>query len=117
MSAVTIGANIFFNGTAGSSASTLRIDAGYTADQIFRVGNQAMEIVITNKNGTFANGIRVAFDDANGLTSGQYLVIPGGVAPATIHLNVKHALYVQRDGDSDADYSIAVARKNSNISF
>ena len=116
MSAVTIGANTYFNGTAGSGTTTLRIDSGYTADNIFRVGNHSIEVVITNLNGTYANGIRVAFDDSTAIAAGQYITVPGLGSPVVMHPNVKHAIYITREL-ADAAYSIMVVRKNSTNSF
>jgi len=117
MSTVTIGANIYFNGTAGTAQTELRIDSGYTQNQIFRVGSHSMEIVITNLNGTFGNGLRIAFDDSTAIAAGQYIVVPGNQHPVVMHPNVKHAIYVQRDVSSDVAFSIMVVRKNSFNSF
>lgn len=115
MSAVTIGPNIYFNGTAGATVSTLRIDCAYTADQIFRVGNHSIEVVVTNLNTTPANGIRMAFDDSTAIAANQYITIPGG-ATVVMHPNVRSAIYLTR-ASADAAYSIMVVRKNSFNSF
>lgn len=117
MSAVTIGPNIYFNGTAGTGTTELRIDSGYTQNNIFRVGNASVEVVIANLNATFANGIKVAFDDSTAIPAGQYVVVPGAVAPVVMHPNVKNVIYITRSGSSDAAYSIMVVRKNSFNSF
>lgn len=116
MSQVAIGPNIFYNLTATDTARTLRIDVSYTQDQIFKVGLHAMEVVIVNKNGTFGNGLRVAFDDNTAMDGGEYLVVPGATA-LVIHPNVKYAIYVMRDSSTNVDFSIMVVRKNSFNSF
>lgn len=119
MSTPTIGSQKYFNTTATASQKPLSVGTSYSPNNstIFQVGLAAGEVIIHNKNGTFANGVRVCFDDSTGIAAGEYVVIPGGVGPVVMHPNLKHTIYVQRDSSTDVDISICVVRKNSFNSF
>lgn len=116
MSTVTIGPQKYFNTTATDSQRSLIIDSGYTAGNIFRIGNSSIEIVIANKNSTFGNGVRICFDDPTGIAGGEYIVVPGGQT-LVCHPNCKFAIYYQRDASTNVDISVMVVRKNSFNSF
>lgn len=112
MSAVTIPAVRTFNDQASTSTVKLHtLSVGYTRDDIFRVGLPAYEVVITNKDSTAGNGIRVAFDDPNG-TQGNYQYVPGAYTQLVIHPPFKNAIYVLAEAGTPS-YSITVYMKNS----
>lgn len=116
MSSVTIGAQKYFNATATDTQQELVISVNYNNPAIFTQGNHTGEIVIVNKNSTFANGVRICFDDRVGIAGGEYLVIPGGQS-IVCHPNCKFSIFYQRDGSTNVDISIMVIRKNSWNSF
>lgn len=110
MSAVTIPAVKSFHGTATSTMVAHSISVNYTRENIFSVGCPAYEVVITNKDTTASNALRVAFDDPNGIQGNYQYVL--GSQQLVVHPPLKNTIYVMADAGTPA-YSITVYLKNS----